>query len=219
MVTNTIGQVIIQRTNGLTEISQVPGSFPLHEGDWVQAGVNSLAMLEVAGEMQVVMNESTEFLLLSRWESGTGLTWILRLKEGELWVRSKREPIRFEVETSVGTVAVDETKHRDRALDLMYGIPYGRPEGKPAISVAAMGITEFNILVKPEGGTTLTTIGGLVDFGSAFNTWAVPASTMSSAKRGTPCSKPRKVNIQSVLDWAEKMRPFVEGFGKEEVRP
>jgi hypothetical protein len=176
-------------------------------------------MLEVAGDMQVVMNESTEFLLLSRWESVRGLTWILRLTQGELWVRSKGAPVRFEVETSVGTVAVNEVKARDRNFDILYGHPYGRPDGKPNVLVAEISPTEFNISVKPEKSTTLTVLAGLVDFGSAFNTWAVPASTVSYAQRGTPCSKPEVVDIQSVLTWAETMRPLVEVSGGDGSRP
>ena len=81
-VINIVGQAMVKGLNGITEISQGSSPVQLYEGEWVQTGVNSQVLLEVDSGMQVVMNESTEFLLISRWESEKGLTRILRLERG-----------------------------------------------------------------------------------------------------------------------------------------
>ena len=93
----------------------------------------------------------------------------------------------------------------------LYGInPYGMSDSMPYRPPPEILPTEFDLVVGPEQVTTLTVLNGQVDFGTVFNTWAVPASTMSSASRGGPCSKPKEVEVHSVLAWAEEIRSLVE---------
>lgn len=155
MVTNAIGQVLVKGTDSITEISEGSGVAPLQEGDWVQTGVSSLVLLEVGSGMQVVMNESTEFLLISRWESEKGLTRILRLKQGEFGVLLKGGPIRVEVETAVGTVIVDQTPSQESDNRYLYGInPYGMSDTMPYRPPLEILPTEFDLVVSPEQTTT-----------------------------------------------------------------
>jgi hypothetical protein len=199
----------------LPKSRKVFGLFPVQEGDWVQTGVNSLVLLEVGSGIQVVMNESTAFHLLTRWEVTTDITWIFRLTQGELWVRLLGELIRFEVETVTGTVAMKEANSPDPALGNLYRNPYGVSEGKPSGPLAEFSTVEFDLVVSLEQTTPLTVLVGQVDFGTVFNTWVVPTSMMSSASWGTRCSKTKTVEVQSVLCWAEKMRPLVVQSGGE----
>ena len=58
----------------------------------------------------MALNENTSFKLLSRWEKAKGITRIIRLKQGEIWVKTGEGPKALEVETPVATAAVRETE-------------------------------------------------------------------------------------------------------------
>ena len=55
--------------------------------------------------IQVALNGNTVVKILSRWEKGQGVTRILRVQQGEVWVRSNDAQRAVEVETPVGVLA------------------------------------------------------------------------------------------------------------------
>ncbi len=116
-----------------------------------------------------VLNENTTLRFLAHWEKAKGSTRIIRLQEGESWVKTGRGPKALEVETPMATAAVQ-------------------------------GI-EFNLKVHADGQTILTVVGGVVEFGPAFNSWSVRPSTVSYAVRGQRCTKPEPTDVKPVIAW------------------
>jgi hypothetical protein len=107
---NAIGTLTIVRPDGVQQRLQGKGSIPLYEGDMLQTDDSSQALIEFKEGIQVALNESTSFKLLSRWEQDKPTTRILRLKQGEIWAKTSDGPKLFEVETPVATAAVKETE-------------------------------------------------------------------------------------------------------------
>ena len=130
--TNTIGEFTVFRTDGIQEQLEGKGSLPLYEGDRVTTGRGSQALMEFNNGIQVALNEDTDFLILSRWESEKGFTRILRLATGEVWVKTMGGPKPLEIETPVATAAVKETE-----FDLKV-----QPDGQTTLTVVD-GIVEF----------------------------------------------------------------------------
>ena len=130
---NAIGTLIVVRTDGIQERLQGAGSLPIYEGDIVQTDGSSQGMIQFKDGVEVALNESTSFKILSRWKKGNPLVRIVRLKEGEIWVRTgEGGPKAFEVETPVATAAVKETE-----FDLKV-----QPDGQSVLTVIT-GIVEF----------------------------------------------------------------------------
>src|SRR5918995_174625 len=69
---NAIGEFTVYRTDGIQEQLEGKGSLPLYEGDRVKTGKGSQALMEFSNGIQVALNEDTDFLILSRWESDKG---------------------------------------------------------------------------------------------------------------------------------------------------
>ena len=151
------------------------------------------------------MNEDTTFHILSRWEKAKGLTRILRMTQGELWIQTEGAAIPLEVESPVATAAV-------------VGGPAPPPQAEPdpdgydsaVESESPRGPvrpqqTEFTLRVEPDGQTTVQVVEGGVEFGTAFNTWTVTPSTVSRAVRGKRCTKPRAMDVQSSMGWTETL--------------
>ena len=80
----------------------------------------------------VALNENTVAKLLSRWEKGKPLTRIVRLQEGEIFVKTVDGPKVFEVETPVATAIVKETEFNMKV----------QPGGETVLTVI-QGIVEF----------------------------------------------------------------------------
>lgn len=108
--TNAIGTLTIVRTDGVQQRLQGKGNVPLYEGDVLKTDGGSQALIEFQDGIQVALNESTTFKLLSRWERDKPIVHILRLKQGEVWAKTAGGPKRFEVETPIATAAVKETE-------------------------------------------------------------------------------------------------------------
>jgi len=130
--TNAIGEFTVFRTDGIQEQLEGKGSLPLYEGDRVTTGRGSQALMEFNNGIQVALNEDTDFLILSRWESEKGFTRILRLATGEVWVKTMGGPKPLEIETPVATAAVKQTE-----FDLKV-----QPDGQTTLTVVE-GIVEF----------------------------------------------------------------------------
>jgi hypothetical protein len=140
-----VGEVLVIRTDGIVERLEGEGALPMFEGERMMTAGDSLALLVLANGIQIVMNERTEFLLLSRWERDKGFTPILRLRQGELWVKTLGGSKSLEVETPVATASVNGTE---------FSIHVG-PEGQSTLTVIE-GKVEFgnalNTWIVP-GGT------------------------------------------------------------------
>ena len=200
--TNAVGGVRVLRAGGTEEALQGKGSLPLFEGDWVQTSKNSLAQLALGKGVEVAMNESTEFLILSRWEKAKGLIRILRITQGELWIQIQRATLPLEVETPFAIAAMGEPDSPSLAelgLD-----PYGPFEESPR-ELLGKQQTEFTISVALDGQTTVQVLEGGVEFGNAFNTWVLPPSTVSVAVRGKRCTRPRLIDVKSTMGWTEAL--------------
>jgi hypothetical protein len=129
---NAIGDFTVFRTDGIQEQLEGKGSLPLYEGDRVKTGKGSQGLLEFTNGIQVALNEDTDFLILSRWESDKGITRILRLATGEVWVKTMGGPKPLEIETPVATAAVKQTE-----FDIKV-----QPDGQTTLTVVE-GIVEF----------------------------------------------------------------------------
>ena len=135
--TNAIGTLTIVRTDGVQQRLQGKGIVPLYEGDVLKTDGSSQALIEFQEGIQVALNESTTFKLISRWEKGKPMTRILRLSQGEVWAKTTGGPKRFEVETPVATAAVKETEFNLKVQDdgqsiltviegvVQFGTPFG----------------------------------------------------------------------------------------------
>lgn len=115
--TNAVGALTIIRTDGVQQRLQGKGNVSLFEGDVLQTDGSSQALIEFKDGIQVALNESTSFKLLSRWEKDKPTTRIIRLKQGEVWAKTSGGPKRFEVETPVATAAVKETEFNLKVQD------------------------------------------------------------------------------------------------------
>jgi hypothetical protein len=127
--TNGVGQFMVVRTDGIEQRLEGQGSLPLYEGDVIKTEGTSQGLLELTDGIQVAVNENSTILLLSRWEQEKGITPILRLTSGELWVKIAGGPKPLEVETPVATAAVKSTEfdikvHQDgeTTLNVMEGV-------------------------------------------------------------------------------------------------
>lgn len=107
---NAIGALVVVRPDGIEDRLQGKGSLQLFEGDVLKTEAASQALIEFKEGVQVALNENTTLKLLSRWEKAKGITRIIRLKQGEIWVKTGEGPKALEVETPVATAAVRETE-------------------------------------------------------------------------------------------------------------
>ena len=107
---NAIGSLVVVRPDGIEDRLQGKGSLQLFEGDVLRTEPASQALIDFKEGIQVALNENTSFKILSRWEKAKGITRIIRLKQGEIWVKTGEGPKALEVETPVATAAVRETE-------------------------------------------------------------------------------------------------------------
>jgi ferric-dicitrate binding protein FerR (iron transport regulator) len=74
-------------------------------------------------------------------------------------------------------------------------------EVETPVAIAAARDAELNLKVLPDGQSILTTIEGLVDFGTAFGTCPIRASSISYGKRGERCTKPTPTDAKAATAW------------------
>jgi len=200
---NALGEFSVLRAWGIEEPMHGKGSLPLLEGDWVQTQEDSLAQLALLEGIEVTMNEFTKFMILSRWEKATGITRILRIVQGELWIKMQRATIPLEVETPLAIAAMSGSEPpslEEEGLD-----PYGPFQESPQ-ELLGKRDTEFTVRVALDGQTTVQVLQGAVEFGNAFNTWVLRPSTVSVAVRGKRCTRPRLIDVKSTMGWTESLR-------------
>lgn len=100
-----------------------------------------------------------------------------------------------------------------RILRLKHGEVWVDTKGGPKpleietpVATAAVKGTEFDLLVSPDGQSTLTVISGIVEFGTAFGTCPIKASKISYGNRGKKCTKPKPVNVSPTIAWTNGIR-------------
>ena len=130
---NAVGALVVTRADGIEDRLQGKGAVRLFEHDVLRTEAGGQALIELREGIQVALNENTSLIILSRWEKAKGITRILRLREGEVWVKTTTEgPKQFEVETPVATAAVRETEFNMKV----------DPDGQSILTVI-QGVVEF----------------------------------------------------------------------------
>lgn len=126
---NAIGTLLVIRPDGIEDRFRGKGALKLFEEDVLRTDPGSQALIELADGITVALNENTVAKLLTRWEKGKRRVRILRLRQGEVWVKTADGQKSFEVETPVATAVVRETEfnmkvHSDgqSVLTVMQGI-------------------------------------------------------------------------------------------------
>jgi ferric-dicitrate binding protein FerR (iron transport regulator) len=126
---NAIGTLLVIRPDGIEDRFRGKGALKLFEEDVLRTDPGSQALIELADGITVALNENTVAKLLTRWEKGKRRVRILRLRQGEVWVKTADGQKAFEVETPVATAVVRETEfnmkvHSDgqSVLTVMQGI-------------------------------------------------------------------------------------------------
>ena len=114
---SAVGTLVVVRPDRIEDRLQGQGTLQLYEGDVLQTEAGSQALITVQEGIEVALNENTILKLLYRWEKANGITQILRLKQGELWVKTGPGPKQLEVETPVATAAVRETEFNIKVQD------------------------------------------------------------------------------------------------------
>ena len=99
-----------------------------------------------------------------------------------------------------------------RVLRLKHGEVWVNTQGwKPLeietpVATAATKGTEFDLLVSPDGQSTLTVISGIVEFGTAFGTCPIKTSMISYGNLGKKCTKPKPTNVSPIIAWTQGIR-------------
>lgn len=129
---NAIGTLVVVRSDGIEDRLRGKGALQLFEGDVLRTDPGSQGLIDLQGGIVVALNENTVAKLLSRWEKGKPLTRIVRLQEGEIFVKTVDGPKVFEVETPVATAIVKETEFNMKV----------QPGGETILTVI-QGVVEF----------------------------------------------------------------------------
>jgi ferric-dicitrate binding protein FerR (iron transport regulator) len=161
---NAIGTLVVVRPDGVEDRLQGKGSLKLFEQDVLRTAPGSQALIDLREGVLVALNENTSLRILSRWEKSKGTTRILRVKEGEVWVKTTGDgPKTLEVETPVATAAIRETEfdikvHPDgqSVLTVIQGVvEFGTPFGSCPIKAATVSYgVRGKRCTKPEAADT-----------------------------------------------------------------
>jgi len=129
---NAIGTLVVVRPDGVEDRLRGKGSVKLFEEDILRTDPGSQALIELPEKISLALNENTQLKVLSRWEKGKPLTRIVRIRQGEAWVKTGEGPKAFEMETPVATAFAKETEFNMRV----------EPNGESILTVI-QGIVEF----------------------------------------------------------------------------
>jgi ferric-dicitrate binding protein FerR (iron transport regulator) len=114
---SAIGTLVVIRPDNIENRLQGQGALQLYEGDVLRTEAASQALITIQEGTEVALNENTTLKLLYRWEKAHGITQILRLTQGEIWVKTGPGPKQLEVETPVATAAVRGTEFNIKVQD------------------------------------------------------------------------------------------------------
>lgn len=168
---NAIGTLLVVRADGIEDQLKGEGALQIFEGDVLKTEANGQAMILLRDGTQVALNENTTLRLLNRWERSKSGTPILRMSQGEVWMKIDKAPKPVEIETPV--------------------------------AVAATTDAELNLKVLADGQSVLTTITGLVEFGTAFGTCPIRTGSISYGRRGERCTKPEETDPKAAMAWTQ----------------
>lgn len=99
------GVLVVVRTDGIETRLQGRRAVRVFEGDVLRIDGKGEAVVETEEGIQVALTGQALVKILARWEKGTGVTRILRLQRGEVWVRNKDAQRGVEIETPVGILS------------------------------------------------------------------------------------------------------------------
>ncbi|HEY7039056.1 MAG TPA: FecR family protein [Methylomirabilota bacterium] len=142
---NAVGTLVVVRTDGIEHRLQGRGSLPLFEGDVLRTEPASQAMVQMRPGTPVALNEKTSLKILSRWEKAAGTIRILRVSQGEVWVKAGGGQSALEIETPAAVAVV-----RDAEVDLK--VAEDGQSGLTVVSGSAEFGTPFGVCVV-RGGT------------------------------------------------------------------
>jgi len=107
----------------------------------------------------------------------------------------------------------EKDKGFTRVLRLQRGEVWVDTQGGPKpleietpVATAAVKGTEFDLLVSPDGQSTLTVVSGIVEFGTAFGTCPIKTSKISYGNRGEKCTKPKPIDAGLSIAWTKGIR-------------
>jgi len=106
----------------------------------------------------------------------------------------------------------EKDKGFTRVLRLKHGEVWVNCQGwnpleiETPVATAAVKGTEFDLLVSPDGQSTLTVISGIVEFGTAFGTCPIKTSMISYGNLGEKCTKPKPTNVSPIIAWTQGIR-------------
>ena len=129
---NAIGTLLVVHPDGIQDRLRGKGLVKLFEEDVLKTEPGSQALIDFTDGVVLALNQNTTIKLLSRWEKTKGITRIVRLQEGEVWVKTGEGPKTLEVETPVATAIVKETEFNMRV----------HPDGQSVLTVI-QGTVEF----------------------------------------------------------------------------
>lgn len=129
---NAIGTLLVIHPDGIQDRLRGKGLVKLFEEDVLKTEPGSQAVIDFSDGVVLALNQNTTLKLLSRWEKSKGITRIVRLQEGEVWVKTGEGPKALEVETPVATAIVKETEFNMRV----------HPDGQSVLTVI-QGTVEF----------------------------------------------------------------------------
>ncbi len=170
---NAIGTLLVIRTDGIEERLQGEGSLRIFDGDILKTENQGQGLIVFTDGIQVALNENTSLKVISRWEKANGTTPILKINQGEVWIKTGPGPKPMEVETPVAVAATREA--------------------------------ELDLKVSPDGQSVLTTINGLVEFGTAFGTCPIRTGSISYGERGKRCTKPAPTDAKAAIAWTSSV--------------
>lgn len=128
---NAIGVLIVIRSDGRTERLEGEGALPLYEGDELRTGPDAKARVKFHDGTRCALNMGTTVVIGSRWDREVGITRILRLFLGELWIKTA-EARRLEVETPTANASIRETEFNLKVF----------PDGRSVLTVVE-GVVAF----------------------------------------------------------------------------
>ena len=158
---NAIGTLVVVRSDGIEDRLQGKGALPLYEGDVLRTEAATQALIQFRDGVQVALNEGTAFKILSRWEKARGITRIIRLSQGEVWVTTGEGLKQLEVETPVATAIVEGTEFNLKVQE----------DGQSVLTVI-QGVVQFGT---PFGTCPIRT--GTISYGARGKRCTKPAET------------------------------------------
>jgi len=99
------GVLVVVRTDGVENRLQGRRALQVFEGDTLRIDGKGEALIETSEGIQVALTGNTAVKILSRWEKGRGVTRVLRVQRGEVWVRNNDAQQAVEIETPVGVLS------------------------------------------------------------------------------------------------------------------